>query len=111
MNYEDDCQDVNLGNEVEVIEDSSEVPNQSEHSAQEGNSAEENSEQPQSEAISSGSDGNTGITVSQASTSHSSTLPSLTRTRQVAPLSRGQQSHLLLPHGLDEGGDDGKQNE
>ncbi|VEN40792.1 unnamed protein product [Callosobruchus maculatus] len=58
--YEDaDCQDVEDeegGNEVEVIEDSSEVPNQSERSVQEGR-GEEGSEQPQSEAISSGTDG------------------------------------------------------
>lgn len=44
------------GNEVEVIEDSSEVPNQSERSIQES-PEEENSEQAQSEAISSGTDG------------------------------------------------------
>ncbi|KAJ8928669.1 hypothetical protein NQ314_018763 [Rhamnusium bicolor] len=60
-NYEDaDCQEVEVeeeaGNEVEVIEDSSEVPNQSERSIQEG-PEEENSEQAQSEAISSGTDG------------------------------------------------------
>lgn len=60
-NYEDaDCQEVEdeeeAGNEVEVIEDSSEVPNQSERSIQE-ETEEENSEQPQSEAISSGTDG------------------------------------------------------
>lgn len=54
--------------------------------------------------------GNSGVTVSQASTSGAITMPSLSRTRQVAPLSRSQQTHLLLPHGLDEGGDDGKLN-
>lgn len=56
LNYEDpDCQDEEDeegGNEVEVIEDSSEVPNQSEHSIQS-----ENIEQAQSEATSSGTDG------------------------------------------------------
>lgn len=56
LNYEDpDCQDEEDeegGNEVEVIEDSSEVPNQSERSIQS-----ENAEQAQSEATSSGTDG------------------------------------------------------
>ncbi|XP_044260460.1 nucleoprotein TPR isoform X2 [Tribolium madens] len=60
-NYEDaDCQDVEDeegGNEVEVIEDSSEVPNQSERSLQEEPSQEENVEQAQPEATSSGTDG------------------------------------------------------
>ncbi|KAL3284423.1 hypothetical protein HHI36_018582 [Cryptolaemus montrouzieri] len=60
-NYEEaDCpeeEEEEAGNEVEVIDDSSEVPNQSERSAVEGNSAEESAEQPQSEAISSGTDG------------------------------------------------------
>nr|CAH7750847.1 unnamed protein product [Callosobruchus chinensis] len=59
--YEDaDCQDVEDGeggNEVEVIEDSSEVPNQSERSVVQEGRGEEGSEQPQSEAISSGTDG------------------------------------------------------
>lgn len=61
-NYEDaDCPDVEddeeeAGNEVEVMDDSSEVPNQSERSVHD-NVEEENSEQPQSEAISSGTDG------------------------------------------------------
>lgn len=61
LNYEDaDCQDEEDeegGNEVEVIEDSSEVPNQSERSVQSGNSQIENVEQAQSEATSSGTDG------------------------------------------------------
>ncbi|KAJ8942930.1 hypothetical protein NQ318_003815 [Aromia moschata] len=111
-NYEDaDCQEVEdeeeAGNEVEVIEDSSEVPNQSERSIQES-PEEENSEQAQSEAISSGTDGSSGVTISQASTSASLTVPSFSRTRPVAPLpSRQGQSHLLFPHGLEEGGDDG----
>ncbi|XP_018575772.1 nucleoprotein TPR isoform X3 [Anoplophora glabripennis] len=111
-NYEDaDCQEVEdeeeAGNEVEVIEDSSEVPNQSERSIQES-PEEENSEQAQSEAISSGTDGSGGITISQASTSVSLTVPSFSRTRPVAPLpSRQQQSHLLLPQSLEDGGDDG----
>nr|CAI5828373.1 unnamed protein product [Callosobruchus analis] len=102
--YEDaDCQDVEDeegGNEVEVIEDSSEVPNQSERSVQEGR-GEEGSEQPQSEAISSGTDGAaSGITISQASPS----VPSIcvTRARPVAPLSR---HHLFDEAG--QGGDDG----
>ncbi|XP_063920607.1 nucleoprotein TPR isoform X2 [Zophobas morio] len=60
-NYEDaDCQDVEDeegGNEVEVIEDSSEVPNQSERSVQEGTSQEEIVEPAQPEATSSGTDG------------------------------------------------------
>jgi len=56
--YDDaDCQDVEDeeegGNEVEVIEDSSEVPNQSEG----GVEAENADQQAQSEAISSGTDG------------------------------------------------------
>ncbi|XP_068911983.1 nucleoprotein TPR-like isoform X2 [Tenebrio molitor] len=111
-NYEDaDCQDVEEeegGNEVEVIEDSSEVPNQSERSLQEGSSQEENVEPTQPEATSSGTDGGPGgVTLSQASTSVSMTMPSLSRTRPIAPLpSRQQQSHLLLSHGLEEGGDD-----
>lgn len=46
-----------MGNEVEVIEDSSEVPNQSERAREQGSSHEEQLEQPQSEAISSGTDG------------------------------------------------------
>lgn len=50
--------------------------------------------------------GSSGVTFSQASTSVSMTVPSFSRTRPVAPLSR-QQVHLLLPHGLEEGGDDG----
>ncbi|VEN38999.1 unnamed protein product [Callosobruchus maculatus] len=58
--YQDaDCQDVEVeesGNEVEVIEFSSEVLDQDERSVQEGR-GEENSEQPQSEAISSDTDG------------------------------------------------------
>lgn len=33
------------------------------------------------------------------------TMPSFSRTRPVAPLSR-QQVHLLLPHGIEDGGDD-----
>lgn len=33
-------------------------------------------------------------------------MPSFSRTRPVAPLSR-QQVHLLLPHGIEDGGDDG----
>ncbi|KAI4471104.1 nucleoprotein tpr-related [Holotrichia oblita] len=107
MNFEDaECQDVEedeAGNEVEVIEDSSEVPNQSER--QEVGAPEESAEQAQSEATSSGTDGGAscGVTVSQASTSVSVTMPS-SRTRPVAPLSRQQQTHLLLP---EEGGDDG----
>ncbi|KAJ8922301.1 hypothetical protein NQ315_004243 [Exocentrus adspersus] len=114
-NYEDaDCQEVEdeeeAGNEVEVIEDSSEVPNQSERSIQES-PEEENCEQPQSEAISSGTDGSGGVTISQASTSISLAVPSFSRTRTVAPLpSRQQQqphSQLLLPQSLEDGGDDG----
>ena len=35
-------------------------------------------------------------------------MPCFSRTRPIAPLpSRQQQSHLLLSHGLEEGGDDG----
>lgn len=47
------------------------------------------------------------MTFSQASTSASMTIPSFSRTRPIAPLSRQQQTHLLLPHGIEEGGDDG----
>lgn len=54
--------------------------------------------------------GNSDVTVSQASTSVAATMPSLSRSRQVAPLIRNQQTTLLLPHGLDEGGDDGTVN-
>lgn len=50
--------------------------------------------------------GSTGLAFPQASTSVSAAIPSFSRTRPVAPLSR-QQQHLLLPHGLEEGGDDG----
>lgn len=50
--------------------------------------------------------GSIGVTFSQASTSASVTMPSFSRTRPVAPLSR-QQVHLLLPHGIEDGGDDG----
>nr|CAH7750846.1 unnamed protein product [Callosobruchus chinensis] len=103
--YEDaDCQDVEDGeggNEVEVIEDSSEVPNQSERSVVQEGRGEEGSEQPQSEAISSGTDGAaSSITISQASPS----VPSIcvTRARPVAPLSR----HHLFDEG-GQGGDDG----
>ncbi|XP_049818451.1 nucleoprotein TPR isoform X3 [Aethina tumida] len=117
-NYEEaDCQDVEEdeegGNEVEVIEDSSEVPNQSEGQNQE----EEMGEQAQSEAISSGTDGSglMSVTLSQASTSTSATMPSQSRTRHVIPLSSSrqpqlhhhQQQQLLLPHGLEDVGDDG----
>ncbi|XP_031346932.1 nucleoprotein TPR-like isoform X1 [Photinus pyralis] len=113
LSYDDaDCQDmeeVEGGNEVEVVEGSSEVPNQSERSIQENSSQEESLEQPQSETISSGTDGLSNVTVSQASPSVAVTMPSFSRTRSVAPLTRQQpQSHLLLQHGMDEGGDDGK---
>ncbi|XP_056646603.1 nucleoprotein TPR isoform X2 [Diorhabda sublineata] len=114
-NYGDaDCQDVEDdeeegGNEVEVIDDSSEVPNQSERSEQ-INEEEENSEQPQSEAISSGTDGSNtssyNATISQVSTSVSMTVPSLSRTRPIPPLS-SRQNHFLLQHGLEDIGDDG----
>lgn len=57
LNYDEDMEEEEGGNEVEVVEDSSEVPNQSERSIQENVSQEESSEQPQSEAISSGTDG------------------------------------------------------
>ncbi|KAK4876820.1 hypothetical protein RN001_009326 [Aquatica leii] len=111
LSYDDaDCQDMEEeegGNEVEVVEDSSEVPNQSERSMQETSSQEECLEQPQSEAISSGTDGPSSVTVSQASPSVAVTMPSFSRTRSVAPLTRQQQAHLLLQHGMDEGGDDG----
>ncbi|XP_031346936.1 nucleoprotein TPR-like isoform X3 [Photinus pyralis] len=112
LSYDDaDCQDmeeVEGGNEVEVVEGSSEVPNQSERSIQENSSQEESLEQPQSETISSGTDGLSNVTVSQASPSVAVTMPSFSRTRSVAPLTRQQpQSHLLLQHGMDEGGDDG----
>ncbi|KAF5305601.1 hypothetical protein FQR65_LT07681 [Abscondita terminalis] len=113
LSYDDaDCQDMEEeegGNEVEVVEDSSEVPNQSERSMQETSSQEERSEQPQSETISSGTDGPSSVTVSQASPSIAVTNPSLSRTRTstVIPLVRQQQTHLLLQHGMDEGGDDG----
>ncbi|CAH1278989.1 unnamed protein product [Diabrotica balteata] len=111
-NYEDaDCQDVEdeeeAGNEVEVIDDSSEVPNQSER--EQDNAEEESSEQPQSEAISSGTDGtsSSGVTISQVSTSVSMTVPSFSRTRPVAPLP-SRHSHLLLhQQGLEDIGDDG----
>lgn len=52
------------------------------------------------------STGSSGVTFSQASPSVSVTVSSFSRTRPVAPLSRQQQSHLLLSH-LEEGGDDG----
>ncbi|KAG5900656.1 hypothetical protein JTB14_005927 [Gonioctena quinquepunctata] len=111
-NYEDaECQEVEdeeeAGNEVEVIEDSSEVPNQSERSIQESPEG-ENSEQAQSEAISSGTDGTGGVTISHASTSASMTVPSCSRVRPIHPLpSRHHQSNLLPLHGLEETGDDG----
>lgn len=60
LNYEDaDCQDIEVGNEVEVIhDDSSEVPNQSERAVQGSSTSQaENTEQAQSEATSSGTDG------------------------------------------------------
>ncbi|XP_017772857.1 PREDICTED: nucleoprotein TPR isoform X2 [Nicrophorus vespilloides] len=117
MPYEDpDTQDPDqddeehVGNEVEVIEDSSEVPNQSERGAEsdlmpvDGEEEEEcegveetEEEVMQPEATSSGTNVSTSVAV---------TLPSFSRTRQVAPLSRQQQTHLLLPHGIEEGGDD-----
>lgn len=50
--------------------------------------------------------GSAGPAFPQASTSVSAAAPSFSRARPVAPLSR-QQQHLLLPHGLEEGGDDG----
>ncbi|CAG9816022.1 unnamed protein product [Phaedon cochleariae] len=106
-NYEDaDCQEVEdeeeAGNEVEVIEDSSEVPNQSERSIQED--IEENSEQPQSEAISSGTDGTSGgVTISQASTSVSLSAPPTTRPRPIPPL----PARHHLPQHHDDIGDDG----
>ncbi|XP_074025813.1 nuclear basket protein megator isoform X2 [Leptinotarsa decemlineata] len=111
-NYDDaECQEVEdeeeAGNEVEVIEDSSEVPNQSERSIQES-PEEENSEQAQSEAISSGTDGTNGVTISQASTSVSITLPSCSRIRPIPSSLRSRpQSNLLPLHGLEEIGDDG----
>ncbi|XP_045464850.1 nucleoprotein TPR isoform X2 [Harmonia axyridis] len=114
-NYEEaDCpeeEEEEAGNEVEVIDDSSEVPNQSESSAVEGGqSQEENAEQPQSEAISSGTDGtstSSGVTISQASPSvPSATMSMFSRSsRPIPSLARPQQSHLLLPH-LEEAGDD-----
>ncbi|KAF5304003.1 hypothetical protein FQA39_LY01788 [Lamprigera yunnana] len=111
LNYDDaDCQDMEEeegGNEVEIVEDSSEVPNQSERSIQETKSQEESLEQPQSETISSGTDGPSSVTVSQASPSVAVTMPSFSRTRPVAPLTRQQQTHMLLQHAMDEGGDDG----
>lgn len=61
MNYDDaDCQDMEeeeAGNEVEVIEVSSEVPNQSERAVLDSEALEEAGEQAQSEATSSGTDG------------------------------------------------------
>lgn len=52
--------------------------------------------------------GTSRLTISQASTSVSMTVPSFSRMRPVAPLSsRQQQSHLVLSHGLDDIGDDG----
>ncbi|CAG9856760.1 unnamed protein product [Phyllotreta striolata] len=107
-NYEDaDCPDI--ANEVEINEDSSEVPNQSERSVRD--EEEENSEQAQSEAISSGTDGasiSSGVAISQVSTSVSMTVASFSRSRSVAPLPSRQQSHLIsYGHGLDEIGDDG----
>lgn len=55
------------------------------------------------------------VTLSQASTSTSATMPSQSRTRHVIPLSSSrqpqlhhhQQQQLLLPHGLEDVGDDG----
>ncbi|XP_044766896.1 nucleoprotein TPR isoform X2 [Coccinella septempunctata] len=113
-NYEEaDCpeEEEEAGNEVEVIDDSSEVPNQSERSAAESHSQEESAEQPQSEAISSGTDGtstSSGVTISQASPSvPSATMSMFSRSsRPIPSLARPQQSHLLLPH-MEEGGDDG----
>ncbi|GLV34014.1 Megator [Carabus blaptoides fortunei] len=114
-------------NEVEIIDDSSEVPNQSgsnssvsaapeqsgvggsngEVRPSEGTSAtsvaQTQSSAPQSEAISSGSEGTSGVTLSQAAPS----MAMFPRNRNVTPLSRQQQSHLLLPHGFEETGDDG----
>lgn len=114
-------------NEVEIIEDSSEVPNQSGSSSSvsaapeqsgvggsngEGRSSETTSGAtatqvqsgaPQSEAISSGSEGTSGTILTQATTSNT-IFP---RNRNVTPLSRQQQSQLLLPHGFEEIGDDG----
>lgn len=61
LNYDDaDCQDMEEeegGNEVEVIEVSSEVPNQSERAVLDSESLEETGERAQSEATSSGTDG------------------------------------------------------
>lgn len=46
-------------------------------------------------------EGTSGVTLSQAASS-------FPRNRSIAPLSRStQQSHLLLPHGFEETGDDG----
>lgn len=48
------------------------------------------------------------MTISQASTSVSLTVPSFSRVRPVAPLSsRQHQSHLVLSQGLEDIGDDG----
>lgn len=49
--------------------------------------------------------GTSRLTISQASTSVSMTVPSFSRMRPIAPLSSRQQ-YLVLPHGLEDIGDD-----
>ncbi|XP_050308541.1 nucleoprotein TPR isoform X2 [Anthonomus grandis grandis] len=102
-NYEDaDCQDVEDeeegGNEVDVIDDSSEVPNQSEPQAAE----EEIEQQAQSEAISSGTDATAGPSSSdisaRAPVMH--TTP-YSRSRLVPPLPSYRQQ--LDESALDDG--------
>lgn len=116
-------------NEVEVIDDSNEVPNQSSSSrdgvADNGNATQSSSNaavpvassiesgnqdqglQQSSEATSSGPVTNEGgsniVVVSHAASSQ----PSQTfRTRNVPPLSRQQHSQLILPQSYEESGDD-----
>ncbi|KAF7268978.1 hypothetical protein GWI33_017962 [Rhynchophorus ferrugineus] len=107
-NYEDaDCQEVEDeeegGNEVEVIDDSSEVPNQSE--TQEGPDVENTEQQAQSQAISSGTDvANIGTFSDNIASTSVAPGPSSTRSRLVAPLPYRQPlSSLLDEAGLDDG--------
>ncbi|XP_019755756.1 nucleoprotein TPR-like isoform X1 [Dendroctonus ponderosae] len=114
--YEDaDCQDVEdeeeggneVGNEVEVIEDSSEVPNQSE--SQEVAEGDASDQQAQSEAISSGTDAAAGPSSSFSRASTSSTPgTTFSRSRLVPPLPHRHHMGAPLAGLLDEGGlDDG----
>ncbi|CAH1134187.1 unnamed protein product [Ceutorhynchus assimilis] len=107
-NYDDDdCQDVEdeeeADNEVEVISDSSEVPNQSHGETEEAREAAENSmdeEQAQSEAISSGTDAAAAGPSSSFSPAVAASPP-FSRSRLVPPLHRHQ--NLLDESALDDG--------